>query len=55
MHRPALKVAYHVDFWIKHPLIPTDLTEYFKYAGLKAGAELGLDSKHVKGILRITP
>lgn len=50
-----LKDAYKVDFWIKHPLVPTDLTQFFRYAGLKASAELGIDAKQVKGILRIAP
>lgn len=51
---PMIKELYHVDFWVKHPIIPHDLTAFFCYTGLKAGAELGLDTKHPKGILRVT-
>lgn len=53
VNRSAVKAAYDVDFWIKHPLLPTDLTQFFQYVGLKAGAELNLDVKQLKGILRI--
>lgn len=55
LRRAELKGIYGVDFWVKHPLIPTDLTIFFQYTGLKAGAELGLDSKRLKGILRVAP
>ena len=47
------KAAFHVDFWYKHPMLPHDLTEFFQYAGLKAAAELSLDAKHPKGILKV--
>lgn len=49
------KADYHVDFWFKHPMLPNDLTSFFQYTGLKAGAELSLDAKHPKGILKVTP
>ena len=49
------KATYHVDFWFKHPMLPNDLTHFFQYTGLKAGAELGLDAKYPKGILKVTP
>jgi hypothetical protein len=55
MKNKELKDAYKVDFWVKHPLVPTDLTQFFQYAGLKAAAELGIDAKQIKGILRIAP
>ena len=55
INRVAVKHAYSVDFWIKHPFLPTDLTEFFRYAGTKAAAETGLDSKYLKGILRVLP
>ena len=48
------KSTYYVDFWFKHPMLPNDLTNFFQYTGLKAGAELGLDAKHLKGILKVT-
>lgn len=51
--QPLWKQTYHVDFWVKHPSIHNDLTQFFQYVGLKAGAELSLDTKRVKGILRI--
>ena len=51
--QPRWKQTYAVDFWIKHPSIPNDLTQFFQYLGLKAGAELSLDTKCLKGILRI--
>jgi hypothetical protein len=50
----SIKAQYAVDFWLKHPILPNDLTHFFQYTGLKAGAELGLDSKQPKGILRVT-
>ncbi|ADU36957.1 hypothetical protein Varpa_2759 [Variovorax paradoxus EPS] len=50
----ATKANYKVDFWIKHPAYVHDLTHFFQYTGLKAGAELNLDAKLLKGILRIT-
>jgi hypothetical protein len=50
------KAIYHVDFWFKHPtLLPYDLAVFFQYTGIKAGADLGLDAKHLKGILKVTP
>lgn len=52
---PLNKANYGIDFWFKHPLQPHDLTSFFQYTGLKAGAELGLDAKHPKGILKVTP
>lgn len=57
MQRNALnfKSAYSIDFWVRHPLIPNDLTQFFRYAGTKAAAETGLDIKHPKGILRVLP
>lgn len=51
--RERLKTEYKVDFWVKHPMFPNDLTQFFCYAGTKAAAELGIDSKQRKGILRI--
>lgn len=48
------KATYHVDFWFKHPMLPHDLTTFFQYTGLKAAAELSLDAKHPKGILKVT-
>lgn len=51
--QPRWKQTYAVDFWIKHPSLPHDLTQYFQYLGLKAGAELSLDAKYLKGILRV--
>ena len=51
--REQIKQDYRVDFWFKHPCVKNDLSEFFCYTGLKAAAELGLDTKHPKGILRI--
>lgn len=52
--RPSLEQNYGIDFWFRHPLVPKDLCTFFQYIGLKAGAELALDSKSLKGILRVT-
>ncbi|MCG8985865.1 hypothetical protein MI467_03310 [Delftia acidovorans] len=50
------KQNFYVDFWLKHPqLAENDLVGFFQYTGLKAGAELNLDSKKPKGILRVSP
>lgn len=51
--QPRWKQAYAVDFWLKHPSIHNDLTQFFQYLGLKAAAELSLDTKSLKGILRV--
>ncbi len=53
--RDQIKTDFSVDFWIKHPAIPNDLTTFFCYAGIKAAAELGIDSQQIKGILRVNP
>ena len=45
---------YNVDFWVKHALFPHDLTQFFQYTGLKAAAELRLDVKRPKGILKVS-
>ena len=50
-----LKKTYNVDVWTRHPSIPNDMGVFFQYIGNKAAAELQLDSKHPKGILRIQP
>lgn len=52
----AIKRDYHVDIWPRHPEVPTDLAAFFQYVGDKAAAELQLQPKDPKGILRvITP
>ena len=51
--REELKRDFKVDFWLKHPLFPKDLTAFFCYTGIKAGAELGIDSQKIKGILKV--
>ena len=48
------KADFHVDFWFRHPMYPYDLAAFFQYTGLKAAAELSLDAKHPKGILKVT-
>ena len=53
--REQYKDAYSVDFWFKHPMFPHDLCAFFQYTGIKAGAELQLDAKHIKGILKVLP
>ena len=50
-----IKQAYNVDLWTRHPVIPNDLVLFFQYLGDKAAAELRMDHKHPKGILRIQP
>lgn len=55
LQREQHKTAYKVDFWVKHPLFPHDLCAFFQYTGIKAGAELQLDAKHIKGILKVLP
>lgn len=53
LRHDALKAAYHVDAWARHPSIPNDLVAYFQYAGEKCAAELRVDVLHAKGILRV--
>ena len=50
-----IKARYHVDLWVKHPSLPNDLTKFFQYVGDKAAAELQLQPKDPKGILRVLP
>ncbi len=50
-----LKLLYNVDVQLRHPRIPNDLVSFFQYIGDKAAAELRLNPKHPKGILRIQP
>lgn len=49
-----IKAQYHLDVWPRHPLWPTDLGAFFQYVGDKAAAELSLEPKDKKGILRVT-
>jgi hypothetical protein len=55
MQRDMYHAQYNVDFWFKHSMFPNDLCAFFQYTGTKAGAELQLDAKHPKGILRVLP
>lgn len=55
IRRDEIKEAYNVDVWARHPNLSHDLFAFFQYIGDKAAAELHLDSKHPKGILRIQP
>jgi len=55
VERQRLKMVYHADVWPSHPLVPNDLVAFFQYAGDKASAELRIDSRYPKGILRIEP
>lgn len=48
-----LKERYHVDVWTRHPAVENDLAAFFQYAGEKCAAELRVDRKHPKGILRV--
>jgi len=51
--REELKQLYKVDVLPRHQMMPNDLGSFFQYIGDKAAAELRLDPKHPKGILRI--
>lgn len=51
--REELKQLYKVDVWTRHQKLPTDLGSFFQYIGDKAAAELRLEPKYPKGILRI--
>lgn len=52
-HSIEHKAAYKVDVWAQYPDRPDDILIYFQYIGDKSAAELRLDSKHPKGVLRI--
>ena len=45
--------AYNLDVWTRHPRLPNDLTAFFQCTGDKAAAELRIDKKHPKGVIRI--
>lgn len=51
----SIKLAYYCDVWVKHPLIPNDLSRFFQYLGDKGAAELQLSPEHPKGILKVMP
>jgi len=55
LRNKELKLLYKVDVWVRHPRIPNDLGSFFQYIGDKAAAELRLEPKHPKGILRLQP
>lgn len=55
LNRVEMKTRYHVDVWPRHPTITNDLSRYFQYIGEKAAAELTLDPKHPKGIVKVQP
>lgn len=55
LQREAMRQAYNLDIWARHPVLPRDLVTFFQYIGTKAEAELNLPAKHPKGILRIEP
>ena len=47
------KLTYSIDVHPYHPQLPLNLVSFFQYAGIKAGAELRINPKHPKGILRL--
>lgn len=51
IERSALKQRFCVDFWVKHPSFPNDLTQFFQYVRPDAASQL--QSSRSKGILRI--
>uniref|UniRef100_E6PP52 Uncharacterized protein n=1 Tax=mine drainage metagenome TaxID=410659 RepID=E6PP52_9ZZZZ len=53
LRHDAIKTAYHVDVWARHPMLPHDFAAYFQYAGDKCAAELNLQPRDPKGILRV--
>jgi hypothetical protein len=53
LQHDAIKATYTVDVWVRHPDLPRDLAAFFQYLGTKGAADLRLDSKHPKGILRL--
>lgn len=55
LNRVEMKRRYHVDVWPRHPKIANDLSQYFQYVGEKAAAELTIDPKHPKGIVKVQP
>lgn len=50
----AWKQSYSLDVWPYHPMLPKNLVSFFQYAGEKAAAELNINRKDPKGILRLT-
>lgn len=50
-----VKQDYHCDLWTRHPMLPKDLLTYFQYVGDKAGAELNISPKALKGLIRLMP
>ncbi|WP_434213232.1 DUF6932 family protein [[Pseudomonas] boreopolis] len=55
LRNTAIKATYHIDAYPRHPAIPQDLSAYFQYAGPKVAAELHVDERQRKGILRVLP
>ena len=50
--RAELKQRFCIDFWIKHPSFPNDLTQFFQY--VRPATSSQHQSSTSKGILRIT-
>lgn len=53
LHHDSIHLEYHVDAYARHPDIPRDLAAFFQYAGPKCAAELQIDERRPKGILRV--
>jgi hypothetical protein len=53
LQHDKFKEMYHVDVWFRHPRIPHDLAAFFQYVGDKCAAELQVDPKWPKGIVRV--
>lgn len=52
-NRPLWKDGFLVEAMVYSPNLPLNIVDFFQYIGEKAAAELNLDLKHPKGILRL--
>ena len=51
IERTSLRQRFCVDFWLKHPSFPSDLTQFFQYVRPDAASQQ--QSSTSKGILRV--
>jgi hypothetical protein len=48
-----IEAEFKVDFWLYHPLLPSDLTAFFSYVNPKDRVQLGADNSTRKGFIVI--
>lgn len=52
-HHDRIKAAFRTDFWIYHPKLPLNLTQFFQYIKEEERIERGAPIGEKKGLLRL--